>query len=254
MKFIFVLSAQRLKQVLIICTALLMAAGIGYAERDTISAFSDSNQAPQAIYKVDTKEKKIALTFDISWGETRAVPILDILKQKQVNKATFFLSSPWSQRHQDIVKRIKEDGLEIGSHGHKHDNYTKYTDEEIRSQLGKADTILTEMTGKKPSLLRMPNGDFDKRVLEIANRMGYSVIQWDTDSKDWMNPGTDAIINNVLSKAHPGDIVLLHASDSCKETHLALPVIIDKLRAQGYQFVTVSELIAGTQVKSQEVN
>ncbi|MCG6197979.1 polysaccharide deacetylase family sporulation protein PdaB, partial [Anoxybacillus sp. LAT_38] len=75
------------------------------------------------------------------------------------------------------------------------------------------------------------------------DEMGYTVIQWDTDSKDWINPGVDTIVNNVLSKAHPGDIVLLHASDSCKQTHLALPQIIDKLRADGYEFVTVSELI-----------
>ncbi|WP_301173592.1 polysaccharide deacetylase family sporulation protein PdaB [Brevibacillus nitrificans] len=254
MRWIYVVSAQRLKQVLIITAAILMAAGIGYAEQDTISAFAGGSQAPQAIYKVDTKEKKIALTFDISWGESRTVPILDILKAKNVTKSTIFLSSPWSQRHPEIVKRIKEDGFEIGSHGHKHDNYSKYTDEEIRSQIGKADTILTEMTGKKPNLIRMPNGDFDKRVLQIAGDLGYTVIQWDTDSKDWTNPGTENIINNVLSKAHPGDIILMHASDSCKETHLALPVIIDKLRQQGYEFVTVSELIAGTDMKSKEVN
>ncbi|MGG0940079.1 polysaccharide deacetylase family sporulation protein PdaB [Brevibacillus centrosporus] len=254
MRWIYVVSAQRLKQVLIITAAILMAAGIGYAEQDTMSAFAGGSQAPQAIYKVDTKEKKIALTFDISWGESRTVPILDILKAKNVTKSTIFLSSPWSQRHPEIVKRIKEDGFEIGSHGHKHDNYCKYTDEEIRSQIGKADTILTEMTGKKPNLIRMPNGDFDKRVLQIAGDMGYTVIQWDTDSKDWTNPGTENIINNVLSKAHPGDIILMHASDSCKETHLALPVIIDKLRQQGYEFVTVSELIAGTDMKSKEIN
>lgn len=254
MRWIYVVSAQRLKQVLIITAAILMAAGIGYAEQDTISAFAGGSQAPQAIYKVDTKEKKIALTFDISWGESRTVPILDILKAKNVTKSTIFLSSPWSQRHPEIVKRIKADGFEIGSHGHKHDNYSKYTDEEIRSQIGKADTILTEMTGKKPNLIRMPNGDFDKRVLQIAGDMGYTVIQWDTDSKDWTNPGTENIINNVLSKAHPGDIILMHASDSCKETHLALPVIIDTLRQQGYEFVTVSELIAGTDMKSKEIN
>lgn len=256
MKFIYVISAKRLKQILIIAAAIILAAGIGYAERETLAAFAEgaSTQSTQAIYKVDTKEKKIALTFDISWGETRALPILDILKEKNVNKATFFLSSPWSQRHPDILKRLKEDGLEIGSHGHKHDFYSKYSDEEIRSQINKADSILTEMTGKKPTLLRMPNGDFDKRVLEIADRMGYSVIQWDTDSKDWTNPGTDVIIHNVLSKAHPGDIVLMHASDSAKETHLALPVIIDELRKDGYEFVTVSELIAGTSVQSKEIN
>jgi polysaccharide deacetylase family sporulation protein PdaB len=253
-KYMFVIRAKHLKQMLIIFTAILLAAGIAYAERDTIAVFTEATKGPQAIYKVDTKEKKIALTFDISWGETRAIPILDILKEKKVNKATFFLSSPWSQRHPEIVKRIVEDGFEIGSHGHKHADYTRLSEEEMRSQIGKAHTILKELTGKAPNLIRMPNGDIDKRVLRVAANMGYTVIQWDTDSKDWTNPGVDNIINNVLSKAHPGDIVLLHASDSCKQTHLALPTIIDRLRADGYEFVTVSELIAGSQVKSQEIN
>lgn len=253
MKYMLVIGPQRLKQAMIIGTSLLLAILLGYAERETITAFSTSDTAPHAIYKVDTKEKKIALTFDISWGETRAEPILNILKEKNV-KATIFLSSAWSQRHPELVKRIKEDGHEIGSHGHKHDFYSKYSDEEIRRQIRLADSILTDLAGKKPTLIRMPNGDFDKRVLKIADSLGYSVIQWDTDSQDWTNPGKDVIIANVLSKAHPGDIVLMHASDSSKETHLALPVIIDKLRAQGYALVTVSELITGTDVKSEEVH
>ncbi|WP_134686822.1 polysaccharide deacetylase family sporulation protein PdaB [Brevibacillus migulae] len=256
MRFMYVVSTTRLKQIMIIAAAFLFAIGIAYAERDTIAAFSDGAkiQSPQAIFKVDTDEKKIALTFDISWGENRAIPILDILKQKKVGKVTFFLSSPWSQRHPAIVKRIVDDGHEIASHGHKHDYYSKYADEEIRNQIGKAHTILTEMTGKKPTLIRMPNGDFDKRVLRIAEQMDYTVIQWDTDSKDWMNPGVDQIVKNVVTKTHPGDIILMHASDSCKETHLALPIIIDKLRAEGYQFVTVSELIAGAKANTKEVN
>ncbi len=255
MRFIYVVSARKLKQSFIIFTALLLAIGIVYAERNHIAVFmqGDYGKEPQAVYKVDTKEKKVALTFDISWGETRAKPILDILKDKHVGKVTFFLSSPWSQLHPEIVKQIVDAGYEIGSHGHKHENYSKYSEEEIRKQIGKAHTILTELTGKKPTLIRMPNGDFDKRVLRVAAEMGYTVIQWDTDSKDWINPGVDQIVQNVVSKAHPGDIILMHASDSCKQTHLALPQIIDKLRAEGYEFVTVSELLAGSEVKTQEV-
>lgn len=256
MRFMYVVSAKKLKQMFIVIAAILFAAGIAYAERDTIAVVTEGakSKAPQAIYKVDTKEKKIALTFDISWGEVRAQPILDVLKEKNLTKATFFLSSPWSQRHTEIVKRIKDTGFEIGSHGHKHDNYSKYSEEEMRTQISKSHTILTELTGKKPNLIRLPNGDFDKRVLRVAAEMGYTVIQWDTDSKDWENPGVDQIVKNVVSKAHPGDIILMHASDSCKQTHLALPIIIDKLRAEGYQFVTVSELIAGSDVNSQEIN
>ena len=112
---------------------------------------------------------------------------------------------------------------------------------------------MQKATGKKPNLIRFPNGDFDKRVLKIADSLGYKTIQWDTDSRDWMNPGKDEIVKRVLTKAHPGDIVLLHASDSCRQTHEALPEIIDGLRSKGYEFVTVSELISGSEVDTQSV-
>jgi peptidoglycan/xylan/chitin deacetylase (PgdA/CDA1 family) len=141
------------------------------------------------------------------------------------------------------VNRIIKDGYEIASHGHKHVNYSSLSDEEIRNQIQTSNQILKDLTGKAPTLIRMPNGDFNKRVLKIAEEEKNTVIQWDTDSQDWMNKGVDNIIQRVVSKAHPGDIVLMHASDSCTQTHEALPVIIDQLRAKGYEFVTVTELL-----------
>jgi len=90
-------------------------------------------------------------------------------------------------------------------------------------------------------------------VLQIASELGYTVIQWDTDSLDWMNIGTEKIIRRVVSRAHPGDIILMHASDSSKQTHEALPVIIDQLREKGYSFVSVSRLLARTEVQGKSV-
>lgn len=242
---------RKLKQSFILFLATLIAIGLIYAEKNSISVFS-SNE-PSAIYSVPTKEKKIALTFDISWGEIRTLPILEVLQNEGVKKATFFLSGPWSRDHVEIVKKIKEMGYEIGSHGHKHQNYSQLSDQEIREQILQAERILQGITGEKPALIRTPNGDFDKRVLRIANELGYQVIQWDTDSLDWKNPGVDHIINRVLTRVHPGDIILMHASDSCKQTHLALPTIIRELRKQGYRFVTVSELISGYDSKVEEL-
>lgn len=246
MNFFYVLNGKKLKQGLIICVAIVFGIGIIYSEKGNISVFS-SNE-PVAVYSVPTEKKLIALTFDISWGETRTAPILKILDEKNVKKATFFLSSPWTKSHPDIVDQIVKGGWEIGSHGHKHVNYSSLNEDEIKAQLQTAHQILSETTGKSPNLLRLPNGDFDKRVLRIASELNYTVIQWDTDSLDWKNPGVDQIVNRVVTKAHPGDIVLLHASDSCKQTHEALPIIIDKLRAQGYEFVSVSELMKQTHV------
>ena len=253
MRAFWVFNGKRIKQFIILFTAFLFSIGIVYTERENISVFSNGDT--KAIYSVKTDKKMIALTFDISWGEVRPQPILDVLDKKGLKaKATFFLSSPWGEDHPEIVKKIVEGGYEIGSHGHKHVNYTELSDDEIKNQIQKADTILQDLTKQKPNLIRTPNGDFDNRVLEIADQLGYTVIQWDTDSRDWMNPGVDQIVSRVLKQAHPGDIILFHASDSCEQTHEALPIIIDKLKQQGYEFVTVSQLIANTKIQSVEVD
>lgn len=251
MNMFFVWNGRKLKRYFLIAAALLFSAGVIYAEKDNITVFSP--QMPAAIYSIPTDKKIVALTFDISWGEKRAEPILKALQEKGVKKATFFLSSPWAQSHPDIVKKIVAAGYEIGSHGHKHDNYSELSDEEIRKQIVTSDAILAAITGKNPKLIRLPNGDFDKRVLRIAEELNYKVIQWDTDSLDWMNIGTEKIINRVVTKAHPGDIILMHASDSSKQTHEALPAIIDQLRDKGYEFATVSELLAQTELKGRAV-
>lgn len=251
MNFFYVLDGRKLKRYLIVLVALFFGVAVIYAEKDNVSVFSHSE--PSAIYSVVTDKKVVALTFDISWGDKRPEPIINILQEKGVTDVTFFLSSPWTKTHPDIVKKIVDGGFEIASHGHKHVNYNELSDDEIRKQIQTAHMILSEETGVSPNLIRMPNGAFDKRVLRIAGELGYTVIQWDTDSLDWKNPGVDAIINRVVSRAHPGDIILMHASDSCKQTHEALPVIIDRLKAEGYEFVTVSELLKLANVQGQDV-
>lgn len=251
MNVFYVVNGKRLKQYLIAFAAILFAAAVIYAEKDNIAVFSPAE--PSAVYSVQTDKKLIALTFDISWGDERAEPIIKALEDKEVKKATFFLSSPWSKSHPEIVEKIVKAGFEIGSHGHRHVNYSTLKDEEIRKEIRTAHQILTELTGKAPNLIRLPNGDFDKRVLRIANELNYTVIQWNTDSKDWHNIGVDRIVEQVTKNARPGDIVLMHASDSAEQTHEALPIIVDRLRAEGYEFVTVSELLHYADVKQAPV-
>ncbi|MFD2172308.1 polysaccharide deacetylase family sporulation protein PdaB [Tumebacillus lipolyticus] len=205
-----------------------------------------------AIYKVQTDKKVVALTFDISWGEKAPGPILDILEKKGVKKATFFLSGPWTTTHPEIAKRIKSIGFEIGNHGHRHDDFPKYNNQWITEQVTKSEQAIHEATGVKTNLIRTPNGAFDKRVIQHLNSMGYTVVQWNTDSLDWMRPGPDKIVDRVLKRTVPGDIILMHASDSALQTIDALPRIIDGLRQKGYEFMTVTELIASAGVTSKQ--
>ncbi|MCI0183808.1 MAG: polysaccharide deacetylase family sporulation protein PdaB [Acidibacillus sp.] len=227
------------------CTGFALSAPVSLAAQSPAMT-----KPPAAIYKVATSNKVLALTFDISWGDKAPGPILDILQAKHVTKATFFLSGPWVLHHQEIAKRIKAMGFEIGSHGHMHKNYSEHTDTWVREQVQKSEQAIKDVLGVKTTLIRTPNGDFNKHTIQVLNQMGYTVIQWNTDSLDWMNPGVEQIKQRVLTRCIPGDIILMHASDSCKQTHLALPAIIDGLRAKGYQFATVSELISGANVHS----
>ncbi|MCL6548633.1 MAG: polysaccharide deacetylase family sporulation protein PdaB [Alicyclobacillus sp.] len=227
--------------------ALFMA--VLFAVSGSLQAFA-ATTGPSAVYKVDTDKKVVALTFDISWGTKVPDPVLDTLEREGVRKATFFLSGPWTLRHPKIAKRIRDMGYEIGNHGHLHKDFSNYPDSWIREQVALSEKAIYQVTGVRTRLIRTPNGDFDKRVLKCLNDMGYTVIQWNTDSLDWKNPGVAAITNRVLNRVVPGDIILMHASDSSKQIVEALPQIIRGLRAKGYQFVTVSELLAEADVKT----
>jgi polysaccharide deacetylase family sporulation protein PdaB len=244
---------QQFKKLLTVTAVIALFMAVLFSVSGQISAFAAEKHEPSAIYKIDTDKKLVALTFDISWGNKTPEPVLNVLKQKHVKKATFFLSGPWTLRHQEIVKQIHTMGFEIGNHGNLHKDFSNYPNSWIRQQVGLSEKSIYQVTGVKTKLIRTPNGDFNQRVLSCLNGMGYTVIQWNTDSLDWKNPGVEAIKNRVLTRVVPGDIILMHASDSSKQIVQALPQIIDGLQVKGYKFVTVSELLSQAEVKT-EVN
>jgi polysaccharide deacetylase family sporulation protein PdaB len=197
------------------------------------------------VYEVKTNQKVVALTFDISWGNNTPIPVIDILKSHNV-KSTFFLSGPWVKQYPDVPQRIKQDGHEIASHGFRHINLSNLSKAEIKDEIMKAHNNIKEITEVDAKLIRTPNGDYNDQVIEAAHEINYEVIQWSVDSLDWMNPGVNTIIERVSKKVHPGAIILMHASDTCKQTTEALPTVISNLKSQGYEFVTVSELLKMT--------
>ncbi|WP_194544122.1 polysaccharide deacetylase family protein [Paenibacillus sp. JZ16] len=199
----------------------------------------------QAVYRVNLKNNKkwIALTFDIGNGSKVPLPVIKILKKEQVDKATFFLSGTWARHYPEIARQVKYSGYEVGSHGYLHENYTEQTNKWIKKQSIKAEHALISTLGVHPRLIRTPNGDWNQRVVKTLKSRGYTTIQWSIDSLDWMKPGVKKIINNATARTKPGDIILLHASDTASQTPKALSTIIRILRAKGYEFVTVSELL-----------
>jgi polysaccharide deacetylase family sporulation protein PdaB len=225
---------KRLKYLLIcFITMVLLSSSMVYVHA--------SNKL-KPIYEVKTDKKIAALSFDISWGNKTPMPVIEILEEHGL-RCTFFLSGPWVNQYPEVAQKIAANGHEIASHGYRHVNYSTLSSAEIKEEVMKAHKILKEVTGAEPNLIRTPNGDYDDHVIKAISEINYTAIQWSVDSLDWMNPGISTIIERVSKKVHPGAIILMHASDSCKQTTEALPTVIKNLQDQGYELVKVSELL-----------
>ena len=249
MNSFYVLNSKSLKKVALIVVISFFTAWFLYVENIAQIPVFSSKDGPKAVYK---GEKGVALTFNIGWGDKQAEPILDLLKEEKVN-ATFFLAGSWAERHPDLVNRMIKEGHEIGILGYDYMDYSEVKDEKIKQDLSKASTAFEKLKVENISLTRAPTGHFNQSTLTITNQYHYTLVHWSIDSKDWTNPGTEQIIKNV-SSAKKGDIILLHASDSARQTEKALPSILDGMRNKNLKFVTVSEMITNAESKSKPVN
>jgi peptidoglycan-N-acetylglucosamine deacetylase len=249
MNFFYVVNGKAIKSIILVLIAAFFTAWFMYIENlSQITVFSAKDE-PKAVYR---GEKDLALTFNIGWGDEKAEPILDILKKEGVKSATFFLSGSWAERHPDIVSRIQKEGYEIGILGYNYEDYTELEDTKVAKDILKAQEAFKKLNVKEIKLVRAPTGHFDKRTLKIAKRLGYTVVHWSLDSKDWQNPGVEKIVENTKN-AGKGDIILLHASDSAKQTANAVPLILQNIRQNGLKLVTVSEMITNGDVTTKEI-
>lgn len=193
------------------------------------------------IQRADTRESKIALTFNLTWGTLEPVDILNILQEKGV-KATFFVGGTWAVHNPDLLKRIIADGHEIGTMGFKMQDLTKRTNTEIELSLKEASRTIEAALGNPPRFFRPPHGKYNDIVIQAALAQGLTTVTWSLDSGDSTDPLPKNLEKTVLKKARRGDIVLFHAQDWIESTSQALPQIIDGLKRKGFRMVTVSEM------------
>ena len=192
------------------------------------------------IYCVKRDDKCISLTFDAAWGNEDTQQLISILGKYNV-KATFFVVGDWVDKFPQSVKALGDAGHEVMSHSLKHDHFAQMKREEIISDLNACNEKIGAVTGKTPVLFRCPYGEYDDHVINAVNSTGMTAIQWSVDSLDWKGIGADEITQRVVSKAAPGSIVLFH--NAAEHTPEALPWIIERLLANGYKLLPVSELL-----------
>ena len=198
----------------------------------------------EPIFRVNREDKSIALTFDINWAETEYLySILDVLDKYNV-KGTFFIMGGWvnyTSENKEKLLKIHEGGHEVGNHSYIHPIFTKIGESRIKEELDKTDKVIEETIGIKPKLFRFPSGEYNKQSLNTITALGYKCIQWDTDSIDWKQTGSNVEYERVMKKVKSGSILLFH--NNAKYTPDNLDRIIKKLQGDGYNIIPVGELI-----------
>lgn len=251
MQHFYVWKLQKWKRwLLIVLLALFTALFLWFETDGAFSVFSKEKTV--ALTKGNADQENIALTFNISWGEERVYDILKQLKKHQV-QATFFVSGEWAERHPDIIKKISKDEHELGMLGYRYKSYLEQEIGQVRKDLLQAKEVFQKLGYEDMDLLRTPSGQFNKDILELAETLNFHVIHWNINPNDWQNPGTKKIVDQVMKQTSNGDIILLHASDSVKQTENALKTILPGLKNKGFNFVSVTELMSQANAKSELV-
>ena len=163
-------------------------------------------------------------SFNISWGEKKVHDILDQLKEHQ--STSYLFKRGWAGAIRRLSEKISEGNHEIGMLGYRYKSYLKQEKDQVRKDLLYAEEIFRKLGYEDIHLVRPPSGQFNKEILELTEGLGFQVIHWNVNPNDWANPGTQTIIDKVIKETDNGDIILLHASDSVKQTADALSTIL----------------------------
>lgn len=197
------------------------------------------------LYLGDTAKKVVYLTFDEGYENGYTSKILDTLRNNNA-KAVFFITGPYLKQHQDLVKRMVDEGNIVGNHTINHLSLPSMEDKKLQEDILGLDTKFHEMFGQHMKYLRPPMGEYSERTLALTQKLGYCNLFWSFAYDDWHRDkirGADYTYNIVMNNLHNGAILLLHAVS--KDNADALERIIKGIREKGYEIGTVDEIKQG---------
>jgi peptidoglycan/xylan/chitin deacetylase (PgdA/CDA1 family) len=216
---------------------------------------ADYERTGHVIWEVDTNEKIVAITFDDGPHPYFTPQILNILAKHNA-KATFFVTGLKAKLYPKIIKRELKEGHEVANHTYHHINNSHISAEKLSAEIAKTDEILKKIIGYKPDLFRPVAGHYNDVIVNTAVENEKLVVlwSWHQDPQDWKEPPASRIRTHITKSVRPGNIIVLHdwhkreTSQTC-QTVMALDGIVDTLTKEGYQFVTVSELLYRSKTK-----
>ncbi|WP_312516316.1 polysaccharide deacetylase family protein [Anaerospora sp.] len=199
----------------------------------------------RVLYSRPLSQPAVALTFDDGGNTAQVNELLAVLRANDV-KSTFFLLGNWIEANPRLVKLILEDGHEIANHSYSHPQFTRLSKSETENEIQACETALTQSAGQTMKrYFRPPYGDFNNMTSTVLQDKGYqAMVIWSVDSRDWTGASSAQMQENIMRNVTNGSIVLFHLHGA--NTVAALGQLIPKLREQGYQCVTISEMLKKT--------
>jgi len=196
-------------------------------------------------YLQETQDKVIYLTFDAGFENGNTVPILDALKKHKA-PATFFLVGNYIETSPELVKRMLEEGHSVGNHTYHHPDMSKIAAKEaFEKELGDLEALYKQTTGQEISkYYRPPGGVYSQSNLDMAKDMGYATFFWSLAYVDWYQdkqPTKEEAFDKLLSRIHPGAIVLLHSTS--KTNGEIMDELLTKWEEMGYHFDSLDKLL-----------
>ena len=215
----------------------------GWEERkQEIAAAGPISGTTNTYTRIKTDQKVIAITFDDGPHPKNTPRLLKMLKERNI-RATFYVVGDMISSYPQVLKQTAEEGHEIGNHTVTHATLSRLSTSSLRKELANAHRQIVEITGIAPRTMRPPGGAIKSAQKDyMMKEFGYPTILWSVDPEDWKKPGVSVVASRLVKGASPGGILLVH--DLHSSTVDAMPSALDQLLAQGYRFVTLTELIA----------
>jgi len=192
------------------------------------------------VYCVARTDRKMSLSFDAAWGNEDTQTLIDTLAKYNV-RVTFFVVGNWARKYPESVRALHEAGHEVMNHSNTHPHMTALSDAELKKEITECNAAIKSVTGVSPTLMRVPFGEYDNRVISAVRDQGMTCVQWDVDSLDWKDLSAKEIYDRVTSRIKPGSIVLFH--NAALHTTEALEDILLWLQKNDFEPVAISELL-----------
>lgn len=196
---------------------------------------------PATVTAIRTDAPVVAMTYDDGPHPTLTPPLLDALRARRL-RATFYLIGRSVVTWPDIVRRIADEGHEIGNHTWSHPNMAALGDRRVLREIDRTSEAIFDITGRAPVTYRPPYGAFTLRQRRMLLRArGMPTVLWSVDPMDWLRPGASVVRARILSQSHPGAIILSH--DIHRATVKAMPKTFDGLMERGMRLGSLSQMM-----------